>query len=107
MSPWTQASSYNNGEVTVKKIDDRTVASHMQFNCQWSTNKRERKRELNEIRAGTRNENVNAGLATAPVQAPQMEDPFATLQKLKTLLNISLITQAEFDTKKQEVLARM
>lgn len=66
-----------------------------------------RQRELEEIRAGAGNVNVNAGLATAPVQAPQTEDPIATLQKLKTLLDNGLITQVEFDTKKQEVLARM
>lgn len=66
-----------------------------------------RQRELEEIRAGAGNVNVNAGPTSAPVQAPQAEDPIATLQKLKTLLDNGLITQAEFDTKKQEVLARM
>lgn len=66
-----------------------------------------RQRELEEIRAGAGNVNVNAGPTTAPVQSPQAKDPIATLQKFKTLLDNGLITQAEFDTKKQEVLARM
>lgn len=66
-----------------------------------------RQRELEEIRAGAGNVNVTAGPAAAPVQATQADDPIATLQKLKTLLDSGLITQTEFDTKKQEVLARM
>lgn len=35
------------------------------------------------------------------------EDPLAVLKKLKEMLDAGLITQAEFDTKKTEILARM
>ena len=39
-------------------------------------------------------------------QAPA-EDPLATLQKLKSLLDAGLITQSEYDSKKAEILSRM
>jgi hypothetical protein len=35
------------------------------------------------------------------------DDPMASLQKLKTLLENDLITQQEFDTKKAEIIARL
>jgi membrane protease subunit (stomatin/prohibitin family) len=44
------------------------------------------------------------GQAAAPAQR---DDPLQTLKKLKDMLDAGLITQAEFDTKKTEILARM
>lgn len=53
---------------------------------------------------------------TNPVQQPNnnnnnnsnvQEDPIATLQKLKTLLDSGILSQSEFDTKKAEVISRM
>jgi membrane protease subunit (stomatin/prohibitin family) len=44
------------------------------------------------------------GQAAAPAQR---EDPLQTLKKLKDMLDAGLITQAEFDTKKTEILGRM
>ena len=35
------------------------------------------------------------------------EDPVATLKKLKEMLDLGLIEQADFDTKKTEILGRM
>ena len=35
------------------------------------------------------------------------EDPVATLQKLQQMLNAGVITQADYDAKKQEILSRM
>jgi membrane protease subunit (stomatin/prohibitin family) len=41
-----------------------------------------------------------------PAPAPR-EDPVETLKKLKAMLDHNLISQAEYDTKKAEILARM
>ncbi|PCH56417.1 MAG: hypothetical protein COC14_07090, partial [Burkholderiaceae bacterium] len=38
---------------------------------------------------------------------PAAEDPAARLQKLKELLDKSLISQAEFDTAKAEILKKL
>jgi membrane protease subunit (stomatin/prohibitin family) len=40
-------------------------------------------------------------------QPAQKEDPLQTLKKLKEMLDHGLITQAEYDSKKTEILARM
>ncbi|MFJ1257959.1 SHOCT domain-containing protein, partial [Cupriavidus sp. CuC1] len=45
-------------------------------------------------------------VATAPATAPA-DDPAARLQKLKDLLDKSLISQAEFDTAKAEILKKL
>jgi membrane protease subunit (stomatin/prohibitin family) len=42
----------------------------------------------------------------APPQAPP-EDPVAALKKLKDMLDMGLIEQAEFDAKKSEIMSRM
>jgi membrane protease subunit (stomatin/prohibitin family) len=44
--------------------------------------------------------------APAP-QAPEAEDPLATLKKLKSMLDAGLITQSEYDAKKGDILSRM
>ncbi len=44
--------------------------------------------------------------AAAPAAAPA-DDPMATLTKLKQLLDAGLIEQAEYDSKKAEILSRM
>jgi membrane protease subunit (stomatin/prohibitin family) len=48
-------------------------------------------------------------MSQAPQQqaAPAQDDPMAVLGKLKQLLDGGLITQEEYDTKKQEVLSRL
>ncbi len=45
-------------------------------------------------------------IAQAP-STPVREDPMATLQKLKGLLDAGLVTPAEFEAKKRDVLGRM
>lgn len=47
--------------------------------------------------------------ATAPQTTPQspVEDPIEVLGKLKKMLDAGLIEQAEYDSKKQEILSRM
>jgi len=45
------------------------------------------------------------GTASAP-SAPA-EDPFALIEKLHKLLDMGALTQAEFDTKKAELLGRI
>jgi membrane protease subunit (stomatin/prohibitin family) len=47
--------------------------------------------------------------ATAPAAAAALppEDPFAVIEKLHKLVTIGALTQAEFDTKKAELLARV
>jgi hypothetical protein len=69
-----------------------------------------RQREMEEKRAGAGNVVVTPSAHTQqPVtsSASIQEDPVATLQKLKTLFDSGLISQAEFDNKKAEVLSRM
>ncbi|MEY2927054.1 MAG: hypothetical protein RL367_1531 [Pseudomonadota bacterium] len=48
------------------------------------------------------------GVGAAPVAAPAAaEDPFAVIEKLHKLVTIGALTQAEFDAKKAELLARV
>ena len=44
---------------------------------------------------------------TSSTQTTQTDDPVATLKKLKEMLDLGLIEQAEFDTKKAEIMSRM
>jgi len=46
------------------------------------------------------------GLNTPPASGGT-EDPVTTLKKLKDMLDLGLIEQAEFDTKKAEIMSRM
>jgi len=43
----------------------------------------------------------------APQTKSEAEDPVATLKKLKEMLDLGLIEQAEFDAKKAEIMSRM
>jgi hypothetical protein len=70
-----------------------------------------RQRELEDKRAAAGG-GIVVNTNTNPVQQPAQntnvqEDPIATLQKLKTLLDSGIISQVEFDTKKAEVISRM
>ena len=68
-----------------------------------------RQLDLEDKRAAAGNISVNT-TPTAPVNAqPQHrpDDPLATLQKLKALLDNQLIDQHEYDNKKAEVLQRL
>ena len=49
------------------------------------------------------------GAASAPTAAAALpaEDPFALIEKLHKLLDMGALTQAEFDTKKAELLGRI
>ena len=47
------------------------------------------------------------GAASAPTAAAATEDPFALIEKLHKLLDMGALTQAEFDTKKAELLGRI
>lgn len=44
---------------------------------------------------------------SSPAQSGGADDPVATLKKLKELLDLGLIEQSEFDTKKAEIMNRM
>ena len=63
-----------------------------------------RQRDLEDKRAAAGNITVTSNAATPQ---PQTEDPLASLQKLKSLLENDLITQQEFDDKKTEILKRL
>jgi len=67
-----------------------------------------RQRDMEEKRAGA--SNITFGNQT-PNLAPSNEkfnyDPVETLKKLKSLLDNDLISQAEFDNKKAEILSRL
>jgi Short C-terminal domain len=64
-----------------------------------------RARELEDKRAAAGGVVVQS--PSAPAQAPAAPDPLATLQKLKGMLDAGLISQAEYDQKKSEILAAM
>ena len=68
-----------------------------------------RQHDLEAKRAAAGGVVVQAPLqhSPVPVVAPVKEDPMQVLSKLKNLLDAGLITQAEYDNKKSEVLARM
>ncbi|QNR87215.1 PH domain-containing protein [Pedobacter riviphilus] len=50
---------------------------------------------------------VNNSTSAAPVEAPPQEDSFAVLLKLKNLLENGILSQEEFEQKKNEILARV
>jgi len=45
--------------------------------------------------------------STTPSQDNKSDDPLASLKKLKEMLDLGLIEQVEFDTKKAEIMSRM
>lgn len=75
-----------------------------------------RRREMDERRSGATNIVVNTPQPThqatslvpaSVVSAPVAEDPVARLQKLKTMLDMGLIQQTEYDEAKTRILASM
>ena len=50
---------------------------------------------------------INSPVNSVPVAAVQSEDPLETLSKLKRMLENALITEDEFNSKKEQVLSRM
>ena len=72
-----------------------------------------RQRDLEEKRAMagggiTINNAPAAAPAAAPAPAPAAaEDPMEKLTKLKSMLDMGILTQAEFDAKKAEILAKL
>lgn len=69
----------------------------------------QRNRMLEEKRAGAGGVFVQANAPTLPTAAPSQasDDPMVTLQKLKAMADVGLITAAEFDAKRSEILSRM
>ncbi len=67
-----------------------------------------RQRDLEDKRAAAGNVTVTSSVPTHNSSLNQQkEDPLASLQKLKSLLENELISQTEFDTKKAEILSRL
>jgi Bacterial PH domain/Short C-terminal domain len=68
-----------------------------------------RQRDLEDKRASAGNVTVTSNVPTnsQPIQQTQQDDPMASLQKLKMLLENGLVTQEEFDTKKADILSRL
>ncbi len=65
---------------------------------------------LEEKRAGTSQTNVTTNVVAATptsTSQPAESDPVAKLQQLKRMLDAELISQAEYDSKKAELLSRM
>ncbi|MEN5195967.1 PH domain-containing protein [Sphingobacterium faecium] len=50
---------------------------------------------------------INSPVNSLPVSPAHNEDPLETLSKLKRMLDNTLITQDEFNSKKEQVLSRM
>ncbi|MCH7686945.1 MAG: PH domain-containing protein [Planctomycetes bacterium] len=67
-----------------------------------------RQRSLEENRAAAGGVIVQSAVGTpAAPPTPETDDPVATLQKLKTMLDADLITTDEYEKKKAEIVARM
>ena len=66
-----------------------------------------RQRDLEDKRARAGGGIVINNATTPAAPATATEDPMATLQKLKSLLDAGILTQAEFDSKKADILAKM
>ncbi len=65
-----------------------------------------RQQDLEDKRAAAGNVNVTTAHAQ-PSYVQPAEDPVASLEKLKALLDRGLIEQSEYDAKKAEILARL
>ena len=55
---------------------------------------------------GNMAQNLNPPQPAAPA-TPAAEDPITALKKLKEMLDLELITQADFDAKKADIMGRM
>jgi len=65
-----------------------------------------RQQDLEEKRAAAGNVNVTTA-QPHPIHSQPPEDPVASLEKLKALLEKGLIEQSEYDAKKAEILSRL
>ncbi|MES2650630.1 MAG: PH domain-containing protein [Bacteroidota bacterium] len=66
-----------------------------------------REKDLEDKRAAAGGGIIVNNAPSLPIENIQQEDPFAILQKLKTLLEGGIISQEEFDHKKNEILSRV
>ena len=67
-----------------------------------------RKRAMEEQRAAAGGITIQGGPPTISTQAPAApEDPVQKLKQLKEMMDASLITEAEYEAKKAEILSRM
>ena len=65
---------------------------------------------VDTIRAGASQVNVNTNAPAAPAApsaAPPADDLIARLEKLKMMADKGLITMADFEKRKQEILAQL
>lgn len=66
-----------------------------------------RQKDLEDKRAAAGGGIIVNNTPTTPSETLSPEDPFAVLQKLKALLENGILSQDEFDNKKNEILARV
>ena len=69
-----------------------------------------RQRAMEEKRAAAGGVIFQGGVPAPPpvsIPTPPQEDPVAKLKQLKTMLDVDLITQEEYDAKKDGILSRM
>ncbi len=95
---------------SLPKKQARRVYSYAQQVEEQAYEKRQQV-ELEKLRASAGGVVVHAPAATSAAPQPQpmstADDPVQILAKLKQLLDAELVTQAEFDQKKAEILSRM
>jgi len=77
-----------------QEMEERSIAQRRQM-------------ELENARAASGAMVMQPPAMPAATHAAPQDDPLATLQKLKQLLDAGLILQAEYDAKKAEILKRM
>jgi hypothetical protein len=66
-----------------------------------------RQRDLEDKRAAAGGGIVINTGATAAAPAAPVEDPMEKLTKLKSMLDMGILTQEEFDAKKADILSKM
>lgn len=79
------------------------------FAQEMEENKKEerRQRDLEDKRAQAGGGITINTPSAQPVAATQVEDPMEKLTKLKSMLDMGILTQAEFDAKKADILSKM
>lgn len=79
------------------------------FAQEMEENKKEerRQRDLEDKRAQAGGGIIINTPSAQPVAAAPVDDPMEKLTKLKSLLDMGIITQADFDAKKSDILSKM
>jgi hypothetical protein len=81
----------------IKKINDNEIIN-IDFSCNTSIN--------NELKQFVKTKSIETNITSTPidVEVIEKENPYEEIKKLKELLDMGILTQDEFDTKKKQIL---